>query len=111
MSDMADELTLQVLRQIRDEIVTTRTTLSDRIDHLETPLSGRIERLDEHLSARIDHVSERVDVLDGTMNELAEQQSFIVHNLRRLGDRDRRLEGEVDDLRGRVEQLEKRIPG
>lgn len=96
MSDMADDITLQVLRQIRDEIVTTRTTLSERIDHM---------------SDRIDHLSTRVDVLDGTMNELAEQQSFIVRNLRGLGDRDRRLEGEVDDLRGRVEQLEKRLPG
>ena len=110
MTDMADnpsDLTLCVLTQIRDEIVTTRTTLSDRIDHMSERIDHVSERVDEvrtELSARIDH-------LDSTMNELAQQQRFIVHNLRGLGDRDRRIGDEVDDLRGRVEALERRTPG
>jgi len=114
MTDMQDtppDLTVQILRQIRDEIVTTRTELSGRIDHVRTQLSDRID----HLSTRVDHLetelSSRIDHLDTTMNELAHQQRFVVHDLRGLGERDRRLEGEVDDLRGRVEALEKRVPG
>ena len=63
------------------------------------------------LSERIDHVSERIDHLDSTMNELAQQQMFVVRNLRGIGARDRRLGDEVDDLRGRVEVLERREPG
>lgn len=73
MADNPSDLTLQVLRQIRDEIVTTRTALSDRIEHMETALS-----------TRIDHLSTRVDQLDSTMSELAQQQMFIVRNLRGL---------------------------
>ncbi len=104
MEDTPPDITVHILRQIRDEIVTTRTTLSDRIDQVRTGLSDRIDHMETELSGRIDQ-------LDSTMKELTQQQRFIVHNLQGLGQRDRRLEGEVDDLRGRVEALEKRVPG
>ena len=104
MDDNPSDLTIVVLRQIRDEIIATRSTLSDRIDHVRTELSERIDHVRTELSTRIDH-------LDSTMGELAQQQSFIVRNLRGLGERDRHVEDEVDALRDRVDALEKRVPG
>lgn len=84
-----ETLTLHVLREIRDAIVTTRT----------------------ELSARIDVTNERMGVVETTLRDLAEQQRFVVRHLSALTTRDRKLEGDVDELRSRVDAIEKRLPG
>ena len=92
------ELTIQILRQIRDEIVTTRTDLNGRIDHMRTELSGRI-----------DETNTRVEQVEHALLDLAEQQRFVVRHLQALTTRDRRLEDEVGELRGRLEVVEKKV--
>jgi polyhydroxyalkanoate synthesis regulator phasin len=79
-----DRVTIQVLREIRDEVRNT----NDRVDHL----TGRVEHVET------------------TLLELAEQQRFVVRWLQAKGDRDQRLEGEVAVLKQRVDALEDRLP-
>lgn len=93
MSDTAD-LTIQVLRQIRDEIITTRTDLAVRIDRT---------------NERIDGTNERVERVEHALLDLAEQQRFVVRHLRTLSERDRRLEEDITEIRGRLEVVEKKL--
>lgn len=97
MADTAD-LTIQVLRQIRDEIITTRTDLGARIDAMGA-----------HLGTRIDETNERVERVEHTLLDLAEQQRFVVRHLRALSERDRRLEDDITEIRGRLEVVEKKL--
>ncbi len=97
MTEPAD-LTLHVLRQIRDEIVSTRTELSARIDTMR-----------DDLGSRIDVTNVRVDKVEHALLDLAEQQRFVVRHLQALTTRDRRLEDEVGELRGRLEVVEKKL--
>jgi chromosome segregation ATPase len=97
------DLTVQILRQIRDEIVSTRDSLGARIDQTNA-------RLDQ-TNARLDHANERLDGLHLGMKELAEQQRFVVRGVHSLAKRDHRFETELDDLRTRVETLERRADG
>lgn len=89
-----NDLTLAVLREIRDELKSTRDELkSTRAD----------------LSARIDETNERLSGLEGGMQELAVQQRFVVQWLKAGTPRDRRLETDVAELRARVGVLEERV--
>lgn len=90
------DLTVQILREIRDEIVSTRDALGARID--ET-------------NARLDQTNARLDHLDGAMHELAEQQRFVVRGIGAFAKRDHRFEAQLDELRSRVEELERRVSG
>ena len=74
------DLTIRLLEQIRDQVSST---------------NARIDQLDAKLTERVDH-------LDATMQDLAEQQRFIVRGMRALTDRDRRFEKELATLRGRL---------
>lgn len=89
MTDNA-ELTVQILRQIRDEIVRTN------------------ERLDV-ANDRLDTTNTRVERVEHALLDLAEQQRFVVRHLQALTTRDRRLEDEVGELRGRIEVVEKKV--
>lgn len=88
-------MTVEILKQIRDEIRDTRVELS-----------GRIDRTREELSGRIDQTNFRLGSVEGALLELATQQRFVVRYVTAIGDRDSRLDGEVADLRVRVEALE-----
>lgn len=81
------DLTIRLLEQIRDQLTSTNT---------------RIDQLDVKVTGRFDHLSARIDRLDGTMQELAEQQRFIVRGMRGLTERDRRFEKELAALRVRL---------
>lgn len=98
----AENLTVEILKQIRDEIATTRTELGGRID-------DGLAAVRSELGARIDTTNERLGVVETTLQELATQQRFVVRHLVTLTDRDHRLEADVADLRSRVEVLEKQI--
>lgn len=104
MSEPAD-LTPHLLRQIRDEIVATRTQLGAAIDRV----SDRVDVLGDSLSARIDQTNVRVEKIEETLVEMASQQRFIVRNFQTLARRDVRIETEVDELRGRLEVVEKKL--
>ena len=96
------DLTIEILEQIRDEVALTRTDLGARIDQTNA-------RLDE-TNSRLGAVETRVGAVETTLLDLAQQQRFVVRHLSTLTERDRRLEDDVDDLRSRVEVLERRMP-
>jgi hypothetical protein len=104
VSDTTD-ITVQILRQIRDEIVATRTDLGARIDATCTSLG---ERIDE-TNTRLGGTNSRLDTVETTLLELAEQQRFVVRHLGVLTTRDRKLEDDVDQLRARVDAIEARL--
>lgn len=91
---MANDLSVEILKQIRDELIATRTDLGARIDQT---------------NERLDQTNERLSAVEGTLLDLAEQQRFVVRHLSALTDRDRRLEADVDELRTRVDAIEKRM--
>jgi len=97
-----DALTLAVLKEIRDEIRTTRTDVNERLDRTNERLDQTNERLDE-TNFRLGH-------LETTMNELAHQQSFVVRWLKAGTARDRRMETGLVKLTARVDAIEARIP-
>jgi len=85
---MAGDVTVQILREIRDEI---------------RGLGGRIDQTNE----RLDQTNERLGKVEGAVLDVAAQQRFVVRYLKALTGRDRRLEADVAELQGRVEVLEK----
>lgn len=89
MTDDVQDLTLQVLRQIRDEIVSTNARLDVANERLEV-------------------TNERLGHVETTLQELAGQQAFVSKFVRSLAARDRDLAADVDELRDRVEALERR---
>lgn len=89
-----EQLTIEILRGIREELVATR------------------EGFGAQLRALGDRVDARLSVVESTLLEMAEQQRFVVRQLGALGARDRRIETEVDELRSRVDKIEDRLgPG
>jgi uncharacterized coiled-coil protein SlyX len=107
-----NSLTLAVLREIRDEVRTTRTDLTERFDHL---------------TERVDHLTERVDEQGSLLQTIASVQirqeallqrhddalGSIVHELRRIHERiDHVYEGPltsaVRDHETRLRRLEGR---
>jgi hypothetical protein len=109
-----NSLTLAVLREIRDEVRTTRTDLTSRFDHL---------------TSRFDHLTERVDEQGSLLQTIAAVQirqeallqrhddalGSIVHELRWIHERiDHVYEGPltsaVRDHETRLRRLEGRDP-
>ena len=90
-----DEVTVAVLREIRDEIRSTRTELSTRIDQT---------------NERLEQTNERLGVVEATLLDLAEQQRFVVRWLKAGGGRQRELDRRVDTLETRVDAIEERLP-
>jgi chromosome segregation ATPase len=91
---MAHDLTIEILKQIRDELVTTRTTLGESI---------------AQTNQRLDQTNHRLSAVEVTLLDLAEQQRFMVRHLGALTTRDRHLEADVDALRARVDKIEARL--
>lgn len=85
----SNDITVEILKEIRDAVRVT----NDRVDGLRTELSARIGATE-------------VALLD-----IAEQQRFVVRHLKTLTLRDSRFEGDITDLRVRVETLEAKVEG
>jgi predicted nucleic acid-binding Zn-ribbon protein len=100
------ELTVSILREIRDSIRTMDSNLSSRID----VTNERIDKLDERMTARLDVTNERIDKLD-------ERMSLVEHAVRDAGGQilmltrylKNKTEVEVADLRDRVTRLETKV--
>ena len=104
MTEPAD-LTIQILREIRNEIVTSRHDVGERIDMLRTELGGRIDQT----NARIDQTNVVVEKVEHALLDLAEQQRFMVRHLRALTSRDRTIEADVEQLHVRLDAVEKKL--
>jgi chromosome segregation ATPase len=97
-----ESITVEILKQIRDEIRTTREDLGGRIDQTN-------QRLDQ-TNQRLDQTNQRLDHVEGTLVELATQNAFLVRHAKRVSARDKRFQGELDELRKRVDDIEERLP-
>jgi chromosome segregation ATPase len=112
MAETIENLTIHVLREIRDEIVATRTELRTELHTTRTELRAELQATRTELGAELHTANERLGAVESTLLELAGQQRFIVRGQRTLLERDRRLEEEVDDLRTRLDAVEKQLaPG
>jgi polyhydroxyalkanoate synthesis regulator phasin len=100
------ELTVSILREIRDSIRTLDTNLSTRIDRLDANLSRRIDALGERVDAlgeRVDALGERVTVVEYAVRDAGQQLVMITRYLKN------KTEVEVEDLKQRVTTLEIKV--
>ena len=82
------DVTVEILKGIRDEIRGLRADTNQRFDETN-------ERLDK-----------RLHTVETALLDLAEQQRFVVRYTRAISERESRLEPRVVDLQTRVEKLE-----
>jgi BMFP domain-containing protein YqiC len=97
MSMAGSDITIEILKDIRDEIRGVRTELRDEIRAVRT-----------ELSARLDTNNQRLDLVESTLLDLAAQQRFVVRYTKAIAERDTHLEPRVSALEERVEKLESR---
>jgi hypothetical protein len=77
---MASDITVEILKDIRDEMRGMRG------EQVKT--------------------NQRLDVVETTLLDLAEQQRFVVRYMRAISERDAHLEPRVSSLEARVDKLE-----
>jgi len=77
---MASDITVEILKDIRDEM------RGMRAEQVQT--------------------NQRLDVVETTLLDLAEQQRFVVRYMRAISERDGHLEPRVSSLEARVDKLE-----
>lgn len=82
------EITLSVLREIRDAVLATNT----RIDLFDNHVSGRIDGL----ATRLDETNTRLSVVEHVVRDASEQIVFV----------GRYVKNAIEDLRERVARLE-----
>ena len=85
------DITVEILKDIRDEIRGTNS----RLEIVEATLEGRLDSVDQRLGA-----------VATTLLDLAEQQRFVVRYTKVISERDTRLEPRVTSLEARVDKLE-----
>ena len=84
---MASDITVEILKDIRDEMRGTREEVRGmRAEQVQT--------------------NHRLDVVETTLLDLADQQRFVVRYLRAISERDTQLEPRVSNLEARVDKLE-----
>jgi len=91
MSIAGSDLTVEILKDIRDEIRGVRTELREEI-------AGVRGELQIH--------TERFGVVEAALRDMAEQQRFVVRYTKAIAERDSRIEGRVSSLESRVDKLE-----
>ena len=84
---MASDVTVEILKDIRDEM------RGMRAEQVQT-------------NQRLAQTNQRLDVVETTLLDLAEQQRFVVRYMRAASERDAHLEPRVSNLEARVEKLE-----
>ncbi len=98
------DLTTKVLIEIRDEIRATRTELSGRID----ATNARIDATNTHLGAQLKVLGQRQTESDV---RLGTELAAVRHGVDQVVDllrADRTLRHDVDDLKERVANLERK---
>ena len=88
---MGADITVEILKEIRDEIRGT----NQRLDATNQRLDGVEVTMNKRLGA-----------VETTLLDLAEQQRFVVRYTKAISERDSRLEPRVISLEARVDKLE-----
>ena len=97
-----DDVTIEILKDIRDEIRSTNKRLDSTNQRLDSVQSTLTERLDAVEST----LTHRLGAVEVTLLDLAEQQRFVVRYTKAIAERDGRIEGRVSALETRVDELE-----
>jgi hypothetical protein len=98
MSMAGGDITVEILRDIREAIRGTNT----RLETMESSLSHRLDGVTD----RLDGVTQRLDLVETTLLDLAEQHRFLVRYTRATAERESHLEPRVSALESRVDKLE-----
>jgi len=85
------DITVEILKDIRDDIRGVRTEFREEIAGVRTELQKHTERFGMVEKAHLD---------------LAEQQRFVVRYTKAISERDSRLEPRMSALEARVDKLE-----
>src|ERR1700722_10939049 len=96
------DITIEILKDIRDEIRGVRTELRDEIRGVRTELAARLDLTNE----RLDTNNQRLDLGESRLLELREEQRFVFRYTKAISERDAHLEPRVSALEGRVDKLE-----
>jgi len=96
------DITVEILKDIRDDIRGARTELREEIHGVRTELREEISNVRTELQIH----TERFGVVEAALRDLAEQQRFVVRYTKAIAERDSRIEGRVSSLESRVEKLE-----
>ena len=102
-----DDVTVEILKEIRDGVAHLGSTLGDRIDGLGDRIDGLGERLDG-TNERLDRVEHGLLDLGKFMRQIARDQARYERFHHKHVDV---IERDVDDLKVRVAKLEKRRGG
>ena len=101
MSD--GDLTVAILREIRDEMKATRTELKQELAATRTELKAEISAMCSDLGQRIDLTNARLEIVETTLKDLAGQMVMLTRYVKNSVDRH---EDQIEDLQGRVTKLE-----
>ena len=103
-----NELTVEILKQIRDGVDNLGSSLGDRIDRL----GERVDHLETSLGERIDGTNGRLDRVEQGLFDLGKFMRQIARDQARHERFHHKhvdlLEKDVDDLKARVTKLEKK---
>ncbi len=103
---MADaDLTATILRQIRDEIIATRTGLQGELRELRTELKGGFHDLRTELKAELQVTNARLEIVEHTMRDAAGQVVMLTRYIKN------KQELAIEELRQRVTRLEAKSGG
>jgi chromosome segregation ATPase len=98
MSMAGSDVTVEILKDIRDEIRGMRGDTNERLDATNKRLDAANDRLDT--------TNHRLDMVETTLLDLAQQQRFVVRYTKVLSERDSRIDVRVTELETRVDKLE-----
>src|SRR5438093_2473640 len=97
----SDDITISVLREIRDEMRGMRGEQVETNRRLGV-VEDRLALMDD----RLDLGNKRMGAVETALLDLAQQQRFVVRYTKTIAERDSRLDSRVTDLEHRVEKLE-----
>jgi cob(I)alamin adenosyltransferase len=105
---MGSDITVEILKQIRDGITSMHGDFNERLDHLRGDFNERLDATNERLdgtNGRLERVEQGLLDLGQFMRQIALDQSRHERFHTQHVDL---LERDVDDLKDRVAKLEKR---
>ena len=108
MSMAESDMTVEILKDIRGEIRGMRSEFREEIRGVRTELRDEIRGLRDDTNQRLEANTQRLDLVETTLLDLAEQNRFIVRYTRALAERHADVEPRVSALESRVEKLESR---
>jgi hypothetical protein len=96
------DITVEILKDIRDEIRGMRTGLGEEIRGVRV----EVHELRADTNKRLDATNQHLDLVETAILDLVEQHRFVVRYTRAMSERGTELEPRVSALETRVDKLE-----